>query len=54
MSSLGNKSKRGSILREREVNILAGGGVLGSGCGNWDCLLALVNARESKKGDQTS
>lgn len=51
MTSLGNKSERGSILREREANILAGGGVMGSGCGKWNCLLALVNPRE---GSQTS
>lgn len=54
MASLGNKSERGSILREREAIILAGGGVMGSGCGKWNCLLALVNPRESKKGSQTS
>lgn len=49
MTSLGNKSERGSILQEREAIILAEGVVLGSGCGKWNCLLALVNPRESKR-----
>lgn len=47
MTSLGNKSEKGSILREREA--ITWQEVVGSGCGEWNCLLAKVNPRESKR-----